>query len=262
MRKNHKIIAAMCAMVFSVASLGTFSASALTDEGAQILLTNMRWFANKIYTVETDTFQYREDGKMTLKTDVLDYDNGSYYMVSGLLYGHEEYAGKVVNVCLTSIHSPESIGHGLRVILYNTPEGFDLATVQTGDIYRLVGEGCVLEGAPGELSIEKMELVGNGLELFGEDFQKVIDYEYLTDEEILHKEIPAANEPKRGDVTGDDSVDIMDVITINQYLLGSCTLNADSKAAADVDGSGEIDSTDSLMILKEVVEVTKDFVEK
>ena len=47
----------------------------------------------------------------------------------------------------------------------------------------------------------------------------------------------------------------MDVIVLNKFLLGSSTLDDDAKAAADVDKSGEIDSTDSLNILKKVVEL-------
>ena len=264
MKKNNKLIAALCAMAMAVSSFGAFSASALSDEGREILLKNMNYFANKTYTVESDTFQYlEENGRMQLATDLLDYDKGVYYMVSGLLYGSDDYADEVVNVCLTMMLSPDAKGHGERVLLYNIPEGFDIATVQIGDIYIDTGEtGAVLETAPGKLSTSKMELVGNGLDLFGEDFQKVIDYEYLTDREILNKGDQAINEPLLGDVRNDGGLDFLDVIALNQYLLGSCTLDAYSREAADVDKNGTVDTTDSLMILKEVVEVTKDFVEK
>ena len=406
MKKNNKLIAALCAMAMAVSSFGAFSASALSDEGREILLKNMNYFANKTYTVESDTFQYlEENGRMQLATDLLDYDKGVYYMVSGLLYGSDDYADEVVNVCLTMMLSPDAKGHGERVLLYNIPEGFDFATVQIGDIYIDTDEtGAVLETAPGMLSTSKMELVGNGLDLFGEDFQKVIDYEYLTDQEILYKgterPLPAKNvsytvidddnfhrlsideltvdanwlvsmktlltnadgedslcytftpinqeserssyivttaddplalnvgellyidqpwriesvfpemmpmsplehrgtledvfgsaayrvlretcvdiapyfpgrslvhqetegmNPVFGDACTDDSLDILDVITLNQSLLGSRKLSAYSKCVSDVDKNGTIDTTDSLMILKEVVEVTKDFVEK
>ena len=201
---------------------------------------------------------------MQLATDLLDYNKGIYYMVSGVIYGTGEYVAKdkVDNVCLTMMLSPDEKGHGERVLLYKIPEGFDFATVQIGDIYRQVGGGAVLETAPGMLSTSKMELVGNGLDLFGEDFQKVIDYEYLTDQEILNKGDQAINEPLLGDVRNDGGLDFLDVIALNQYLLGSCTLDAYSREAADVDKNGIVDTTDSLMILKEVVEVTKDFEEK
>ena len=265
MKKNNKLIAALCAMAMAVSSFGAFSASALSDEGREILLKNMNYFANKSYSVESDTFQYlEENGRMQLATDLLDYDKGIYYMVSGVIYGTGEYVAKdkVDNVCLTMMLSPDEKGHGERVLLYKIPEGFDFATVQIGDIYRQVGGGAVLETAPGMLSTSKMELVGNGLDLFGEDFQKVIDYEYLTDQEILNKGDQAINEPLLGDVRNDGGLDFLDVIALNQYLLGSCTLDAYSREGADVDKNGIVDTPDSLMILKEVVEVTKDFEEK
>ena len=61
-----------------------------------------------------------------------------------------------------------------------------------------------------------------------------------------------------GDVNDDGEVDIMDVIALNKFLLGSTTLEADAKKRADVDLNETLDSTDSLNILKYVVNlVTK-----
>ncbi len=62
-----------------------------------------------------------------------------------------------------------------------------------------------------------------------------------------------------GDVNLDGTVDIMDVISINRYLLGSNTLGPVAKKNADVDGTGTIDTTDSLLILKYVVEIIDGF---
>ena len=64
-----------------------------------------------------------------------------------------------------------------------------------------------------------------------------------------------------GDVNEDNGVDILDVIALNRYLLGSTTLSEQGKVNADVDNSGTPDSTDSLNILKAVVEIidVKDF---
>ena len=58
-----------------------------------------------------------------------------------------------------------------------------------------------------------------------------------------------------GDANCDGVVDIMDVIAVNKYLLGSSTLSADGKTHADVDGQNGVDTTDSLNILKLVVEM-------
>ncbi len=58
-----------------------------------------------------------------------------------------------------------------------------------------------------------------------------------------------------GDLTGDGTIDIMDVIKVNKFLLGSVSLSDAEKTAADVDQNDEVDSTDSLNILKYVVEL-------
>ena len=47
----------------------------------------------------------------------------------------------------------------------------------------------------------------------------------------------------------------MDVIALNKYLLGSMKLGETAKANADVDTNKSVDSTDSLNILKYVVEL-------
>ena len=62
-----------------------------------------------------------------------------------------------------------------------------------------------------------------------------------------------------GDLDSSGAIDIMDVIKINKYLLGSVTLTENERAAAYVDGSGVIDATDSLNILKYVVKLITAF---
>lgn len=62
-----------------------------------------------------------------------------------------------------------------------------------------------------------------------------------------------------GDVNGDESIDILDVILVNRYLLGSASLVQEQTAAADVDGNGEVDTTDALNILKHVVKLITSF---
>ena len=66
---------------------------------------------------------------------------------------------------------------------------------------------------------------------------------------------PVTETTDYGDVNGDGAVDIMDVIALNKFLLGSASLEEDAKARADVDCNTEIDSTDSLNILKYIVEL-------
>ena len=58
-----------------------------------------------------------------------------------------------------------------------------------------------------------------------------------------------------GDVNADDAVDIMDVISMNKYLIAVGTLKAPQNA--DTDENGVIDSSDSLNILKYSVSIIK-----
>lgn len=58
-----------------------------------------------------------------------------------------------------------------------------------------------------------------------------------------------------GDVNEDGEVDILDVILVNKYLLGSAALTETQKVNGDVNLDSEVDSTDSLNILKYVVKL-------
>lgn len=60
---------------------------------------------------------------------------------------------------------------------------------------------------------------------------------------------------KYGDVNSDGEVDILDVILLNKFLLGSSKLTDEQQVLANVVTDGIIDSTDSLSILKYVVKI-------
>ena len=57
-----------------------------------------------------------------------------------------------------------------------------------------------------------------------------------------------------GDVNGDNTADIMDVITVNKALLGGAEITDDMITAVDFDRNG-LDTTDSLNLLKYIVEM-------
>lgn len=63
--------------------------------------------------------------------------------------------------------------------------------------------------------------------------------------------------PVAGDLNTDSSIDIIDVILVNKYLLGCTDLNDSQKNAADVYHDGSIDSTDALTLLKYVVDLVE-----
>ena len=69
------------------------------------------------------------------------------------------------------------------------------------------------------------------------------------------KPVTPAGDAVYGAVNCDETVDILDVIQLNKYLLGLDDLTDEGKANADVDLNKEVDTTDSLNILKFVVEL-------
>ncbi len=60
---------------------------------------------------------------------------------------------------------------------------------------------------------------------------------------------------KYGDTNVDGDVNIADVILLNRAMLGDGAMSDEGKALADVDQSGIVDATDSLTILKFIVEL-------
>ena len=67
-----------------------------------------------------------------------------------------------------------------------------------------------------------------------------------------------ASAGKIGDVNGDGMADIMDVITLNKFLLGILELDTDAQKRADTDVNDKLDSEDSLNLLKYVLEIIKE----
>ncbi len=61
---------------------------------------------------------------------------------------------------------------------------------------------------------------------------------------------------KAGDTTLNNKIDILDVITLNQAVIGKKKLNVVQKLAADVNQDDKIDAADSLMIMKMIVGLT------
>ena len=57
-----------------------------------------------------------------------------------------------------------------------------------------------------------------------------------------------------GDVNEDDEINIMDVILLNEYNIGVKNLSSRALLTADLNGDGVVDATDSLLLLKKVVE--------
>ena len=63
---------------------------------------------------------------------------------------------------------------------------------------------------------------------------------------------------KCGDLNGDDATNILDVIVLNKNLLGTIQLTPEQCAAADVYHDGKVNGSDSLYLLKYVLELIQD----
>ena len=63
--------------------------------------------------------------------------------------------------------------------------------------------------------------------------------------------------PLIGDLNLDGTVDILDVIIMNKYLLGVTSLKPEAEQNADADGNGVVDSSDSLVVLKQALGITE-----
>ncbi|MEE5993491.1 MAG: dockerin type I repeat-containing protein [Oscillospiraceae bacterium] len=109
---------------------------------------------------------------------------------------------------------------------------------------------------------EICEYLGNGVDVFGEDFVNVIRCElsitpYVNMNTVdfynIDVEDYSRSDVRYGDVTNDDTVGVVDVLATNQYLLGIHQLNDYSKLAADVNHDGSINDADTLSVLKSVV---------
>ena len=68
-----------------------------------------------------------------------------------------------------------------------------------------------------------------------------------------------APEIKKGDVSLDNTVDIVDVIVVNKSILGQKTLTEQERKSADVDNDGKVTPTDSLNIMKYIVNLIDSF---
>ncbi len=79
-------------------------------------------------------------------------------------------------------------------------------------------------------------------------------YAMLDNGKTISAKITVVNsEIMLGDVTLDEEVDILDVITINKAVLGKEILTAEQIKASDINKNDVPDSTDSLMLLKYIV---------
>ncbi len=243
------------AACLTAAACLTGSISAMTANALDI---GFSFDAAAAITIETETFTYVPNflGGFDLTTDIVAPD----FMVIGVKPNQGS--------CLVARVNHDYKYDGIGYLSGDLIEG-DLP--QIGDFLKSADEVAVLEvDPPRYVSYEGITNLGNGADLLGDEFKRVIRLQAITvladiDRNDLEGMYKRAEEygiiDYFGDVNVDDTVDILDCITVNKQLLGSEQLSDYVRVFGDVNGDGVLDATDSLMILKEVVGLTENFEE-
>lgn len=145
-----------------------------------------------------------------------------------------------------------AIGDLVKISNYQTLEGYPMQYSVAYPDYDIDGN---------EL-IPSAEYVGNTLELLGEEFKEVLVNEmYLAPNYVIggigvreSAELIDSNHiVKKGDVTETGTVGVVDVLAINQYLLGIYHPSNYGILSADVNRNGTVEDEDAMMILKSLV---------
>ena len=85
------------------------------------------------------------------------------------------------------------------------------------------------------------------------------DYKQIVAEGLDVSDLAKSSEVVLGDVDGDGETSVLDVISVNRYILGKADFSASQIKSADVDKSGIVDSADALLMMKKVVGIVEEF---
>jgi len=228
------------------------------------VLAYNQFFDNDDYTVETEQFKYwnassfsNGDFGMRLETEL----TNANWMVTGVFYQENETEPYVYVI------SPINQKFEVRGNIYASalaPFLEENQVLAVGDLF-YIETMTAQETDPPIFSpfSGEVKYLGHGTDVLGEDFMKVIRHELITEYSGVGKSLISdvtGVTVTKGDATEDDSVDILDVITINKTILGKETMNSYSVLAVDINQNGAPDAEDSLAVMKHIVGLT-DFLE-
>ena len=222
-------------------------------------------------TIKTDKFTYISNTKVSdrqgfyLLTDIAAPD----LMIVGTEYTPEgDFWGYIVTPINTLGYGVENLQHGIgtinRYVLdYNFGE--EQPDFEIGDLIQV--DGHLTSGYATDMECEpevRMECIGNGVDIFGEAFSRVIRMQMVIDQKMCdtwdeRREGYYTYEIVKGDVNIDDELSILDCLSINRNLLIGEPLCDYAKLAGDINENGVIDAVDSLSILKECINITENF---
>ena len=107
---------------------------------------------------------------------------------------------------------------------------------------------CIIRGVDSLTFREKIELAGELYENLGIE-PRIAELQAPAKSTLGHNALE-----RPGDTNLDCEVNILDVISVNKFILGAKTLDKTEEKNADLNGNGSPDSEDSLAILKDVLE--------
>ncbi len=238
-------------------------ATSLTAVAADINADN-----NAALTITTDTFTYTNNNSYNfqngflLESELADPD----FMVVGMTYYTSE-PEKVFGYVVAPINSDRLGSGGIGVFYHGTiEEELGNVELQVGDLLKVDGMVECTDIYPTTyVPVEDatMYCLGNGVDIFGEEFKRVIRLQMVIEQadfEVRSENGAIYNiDLVKGDVTVDDSVNILDGIALNKAVLAGAELCDYAKLVGDVNENGALDADDSLMILKETIGLTENF---
>ncbi|MDO5151084.1 MAG: dockerin type I repeat-containing protein [Oscillospiraceae bacterium] len=116
-------------------------------------------------------------------------------------------------------------------------------------VYKINSPGILM------LSWKKQEYKGDNLETVWESRNYYSASEDLTVKEISEDEYKKNYSMGKGDINGDDIIDLTDLSNLSLYLLGDKSLTDTQKKAADVNGDGEVRITDLARLMQYISRV-------
>lgn len=221
------------------------------------------------YILETDIFRYANHRSGSnqcgffLQSELADPD----FMVLGFQY-YADDPERIYGYVVCPVNADYWGDNGIGVINHYTIEEQNGDTeLQVGDLLRYDGtlEAASIYPTYYYASAEEggFSRIGNGVELFGEEFRTVIRWQTAIEQAAYdaRKSVTGAHyninicdlSAIRGDVNEDDEVDILDCIAVNKSLLAGAPMTDYARVAGDVNGNHTLDADDALMILKQSI---------
>ena len=135
-------------------------------------------------------------------------------------------------------------------------------TLAVGDLLKFENVKATLS-YPGQLIIlddTTIEYCGNGIKMFGREFEKNLLVRLLGDESFNSSMNSSMLEELgytvvRGDATEDDEIDMLDIVTATKAVLGKLSLSDYAECVSDMNENGQVDALDVLLIMQYVVGV-------